>query len=389
MKSPPRYILPVIVAAQFAGTSLWFAGNAVMPDIAALWSLPDGALGWVTSSVQLGFITGTLLGAVTMLTDRVSGRVVFLVGALLGALANSIPLVSPGLTTLLFSRFVVGVALAGIYPVGMKLAASWYQAGLSRALGWLVGALVLGTALPHLIRGLGSGLPWSDVLGVVSVLAVLGGVAVAAFVPEGPHVKRSAEFDPRAILSIFGSRDFRSAALGYFGHMWELYAFWALVPALVLTRASASSMGAFTVIALGAVGCVVGGVVALRVGAARVAVVQLALSGTLALTAPIWMRAPTPVALALLAVWGISVVGDSPQLSTLTARTAPKELVGSGLTIVTSLGFAITIASIELTSWLARTWDVRDVMPVLALGPLCGLFASRFILANDPTRVAE
>lgn len=389
----PALVLPALVAAQFAGTSLWFAGNAILPDIQAAWSLPAGALGWVTSSVQLGFIVGTLLSAIFTLADRVSAPRLFFAASVMGALVNLGPLVLEGLWPLLGFRFLTGVALAGIYPVGMKLAASWYHKGLGSALGWLVGALVLGTAAPHLVRALGAGsLSWQVVLAVISALAASGGLLVLLVVGEGPMAtKNSAGFNPSALGALFRVPRFRAAALGYFGHMWELYAFWAFVPAILASYAAreevalSTSWASFAIIAAGAIGCVVGGRRALRVGSARVAMIQVVASGALALTAPLWSTLPTPFFLALLFAWGVVVVGDSPQFSTLNALTAPRELVGSGLTIVTSIGFGVTIFSIELVSQLARAFDILWVLPVMAIGPALSVLAIRSLVADDPS----
>ena len=393
----PALVLPALVAAQFAGTSLWFAGNAILPDIQAAWSLPAGALGWVTSSVQLGFIVGTLLSAIFTLADRVSAPRLFFAASVMGALVNLGPLVFEGLWHLLGFRFLTGVALAGIYPVGMKLAASWYHKGLGSALGWLVGALVLGTAAPHLVRALGAGsLSWQVVLAVISALAASGGLLVLLVVGEGPMAtKNSAGFNPSALGALFRVPRFRAAALGYFGHMWELYAFWAFVPAILASYAAreevalSTSWASFAIIAAGAIGCVVGGRRALRVGSARVAMIQVVASGALALTAPLWSTLPTPLFLALLFAWGVVVVGDSPQFSTLNALTAPRELVGSGLTIVTSIGFGVTIFSIELVSQLARVFDILWVLPVMAIGPALSVLAIRSLVADDPSRSAS
>jgi len=390
----PIILLPALVVAQFAGTSLWFAGNAILPDIQVAWSLPEGALGWVTSAVQLGFITGTLLSAIFTLADRVSAPRLFFAASVMGALMNIGPLLTEGLWPLLAFRFLTGVALAGIYPVGMKLAASWYREGLGSALGWLVGALVLGTASPHLVRALGDGLlEWQAVLGIVSALALSGGALVLMVVGEGTMTSRSsAGFNPRALGALARVPRFRAAALGYFGHMWELYAFWAFVPAILASYAARQhvelpvSWAAFAVIASGALGCIIGGRVALGVGSARVAAMQVLASGALALTAPLWSMLPTPLFLLVLLVWGVFVVGDSPQFSTLNALTAPRELVGSGLTIVTSIGFGVTIASIELISQLARNFDILWLLPVMAVGPVVSLIAMRTLVADDPSR---
>jgi len=236
MPSMPRppHILPIIVLAQFAGTSLWFASNAVLADMQREWGLPDGALGMLTSSVQLGFIVGTLVFALANLADRLPPRLLFLVCSLLGAAANAaVALGAEGLTELIVLRFAVGFFLAGIYPVGMKIAASWYAKGLGHALGLLVGALVLGTAFPHLLKASSSSLDWRAILLGVSATAATGGVLLAILVPAGPHLPTKSAFDPSALRRIFQEPKFRSAAFGYFGHMWEVYAFWAFVPVLL------------------------------------------------------------------------------------------------------------------------------------------------------------
>ncbi|MDX1667408.1 MAG: MFS transporter, partial [Saprospiraceae bacterium] len=227
--------MPLIVFSQFAGTSLWFAGNAVMPDLQAVLDLPDTALGNITSAVQIGFICGTLVFAFLMLADRFSPSLVFLISALLGAVSNvCILFFTPGFVELLAFRFLTGFFLAGIYPVGMKIAADWYESGLGKALGYLVGALVLGTAFPHLLKFLARDYPYQPVLIATSVLAALGGLSLYLGVGDGPYGRRSLKFDPGAVTRIFSLPDFRAAAFGYFGHMWELYAFWAYVPVLLM-----------------------------------------------------------------------------------------------------------------------------------------------------------
>lgn len=380
MHPRPARILPVIVAAQFAGVAIWFAGNAVLGDLQRAWSLPDSALGYVTSAVQLGFIAGTLTFAFLAVADRFSPRLVYLICSLLGALANLSAIAADGsLSALLATRFVAGFFLAGIYPVGMKIASGWYQKDLGNALGLLVGALVLGTAFPHLLKGLGQSWPWETVLLGVSALCALGGVLMYRLVPDGPFLKQGAKFDPAALASVFRSRDFRASAFGYFGHMWELYAFWAFVPLALASRPGidAISLWAFAVIAAGALGCAVGGLVSLRAGSARVAVAQLAVSGACCLLSPLLFAAPEPLFLAFLLLWGVTVVGDSPQFSALNAANAPRELVGSALTIANCIGFAITIFSIQLLNAAAAWMPVQYLFLLLAPGPVFGLLAMR------------
>lgn len=384
----PPWILPVIVIAQFATTSLWFSGNAIMPDLRVLWDLPPSAVGTVTSAVQLGFVLGTLTFAVLAISDRFPASHVFLFCALAGALCNlSIYLVGHGLLSLVLLRFLTGFFLAGVYPVGMKIAASWCVHGLGRALGYLVGALVLGTAFPHLLRGMGAHLDWKAVLISVSVIAALGGFAVYALVPPGPHLVARSPFDIHALPRVFASRDLRSAAFGYFGHMWEIYTLWAFTPAILRYYGEHHgladlnvSLWSFFVIAAGALGCAVGGLVAFNIGSARVAFFQLAVSGAACLLSPLMFQAPPPVFFTFMIVWGVTVAGDSPQFSTLTAGAAPRAYVGTALTIVNCIGFAITAVSIQVMTVLGHVWGMEYLFLALAPGPLLGLLASRRLL---------
>lgn len=388
-------MLPVIVGSQFAGASLWFAGNAVIGDLRHAWNLAPQSLGYVTSSVQLGFIAGTLAFAFFAIADLFSPRKVFFACSLAGALCNLALLgLGEGLGTLLALRFATGFFLAGVYPVGMRIAAGWYQRDLGNALGLLVGALVLGTAFPHLLKALGANLPWQSVTLAVSGLAAAGGLLMLAFVPDGPHLAKAARFDPRALRTIFSSGAFRASSFGYFGHMWELYAFWAFVPVALAAHAArggaqlAVPLWSFAVIAAGALGCAAGGRVSLRAGSAPVAFAQLSASALCCLVSPLAFHAPTPVFLAFLLFWGVVVVGDSPQFSALNARNAPRERMGSALTIVNCIGFAITIPSIELLNAIAGRLDPAWLFVALAPGPLAGLFALRPLLrrAEDPAR---
>jgi MFS family permease len=383
----PTRILPVIVLSQFAGTSLWFAGNALLPDLEGQLALREQTVAAVTSAVQLGFIAGTLLFALLNLADRFPPRAVFFACALAGGSANSALLALPYLESaygpLLALRFVTGFFLAGIYPVGMKIAASWYREGLGGALGFLVGALVLGTALPHLVRGLGGGLPWQTVTLMLSVLAASGGLLMYVLVPEGPYLARAVRFDPSAIARAFQAPAFRASASGYFGHMVELYTLWAFVPILlsgygVMHRQVIDvSFWSFMIIGAGAIGCVGGGQLSRFIGSARVAFGQLSLSGLCCLLSPLAFTLPAPWFLAFMAFWGIVVAGDSPQFSALNAATAPKEFVGSALTIVNCIGFAITVASVQVATWLARQLPIEWWFVPVAVGPGLGLFALR------------
>ena len=388
----PRRILPLITLAQFAGTSLWFAANAVMPELQRELALPAAAVGSLTSAVQLGFIAGTLVFALLAIADRFSPRLVFLLCSIAGAACSLLAaLLPPQLTTLLALRAATGFFLAGIYPVGMKIAASWYTRGLGAALGVMLGALVLGTATPHALRAIGAALPWQSVLIGVALLAAAGGVLLYAWVPDAPHARAAANgLQWRALGSIISDARVRASVFGYFGHMWELYTFWVLVPALVAARLASStavSWAAFAVIAAGAVGCAVGGWVARRTGSAKVAAAQLAASGACCVAAP-WLVGSGDAVFALwLAVWGITVAGDSPQFSALTARNAPQQAVGSVLTLTNCIGFGISVLSIELFVRLAQTIPLERLLPWLGLGPLLGLLAMRPLLRHQDDRM--
>ncbi len=385
---PPRHVLPVIVLAQLAGTSPWFAVNAVMPDLQRSFGWPAAAVGPLTSAVQLGFIAGALVFALLAVADRFSARCVFLVCALASAACTLAALTAARSGTsfggLLFWRALTGVCLAGIYPVGMKIAAQWFPRGLGAALGLLVAALVLGSASPHALRALAAGGPWAVVFDGVALASAAAGLLLFLTVPEPPHAPRRASgLQLRALWTAAGDRRVRASVLGYFGHMWELYSMWVLVPAVLATRlaGAAASWAAFVVLGAGAVGCTAGGAMAARVGSARVAGVQLAASGLCCVAAPWMLQAPAAAFGAWLLLWGLTVSGDSPQFSALTAGFAPPVLVGSVLTLSNSIGFAISIASIQLFVALAAHVPLAHVLPWLGLGPLAGLLALRPLLS--------
>ncbi|MFC3684582.1 MFS transporter [Hydrogenophaga luteola] len=375
----PRHVLPVLVLAQFAGTSLWFAVNAVMPDLQRELGWPTAALGTLTASLQFGFIAGTLVFALLAIADRIAPRRVFLVCALAGAACTvgAWAMVSD-YTALLAWRFATGFFLAGIYPVGMKIAAQWYTRGLGAALGLLIGALVLGSASAHALRALSGTLPWPTLMLGVAAMAALGGVLLYAAVGDAPGaVARVTTLQWRALATLWTDARVRSSVLGYFGHMWELYTMWVLVPLILATRLQGATLSwtAFFVLGAGVIGCAGGGWVALRWGSARVAGAQLATSGLCCLAAPWAMHAPDALFYAWLLLWGVTVSGDSPQFSTLTARNAPPQAVGSVLTLTNSIGFGISIASILLFVSLADRVPLGQLVPWLALGPALGLWA--------------
>ncbi|MCU0924704.1 MAG: MFS transporter [Hydrogenophaga sp.] len=375
----PRHILPVLVLAQFAGTSLWFAVNAVMPDLQRELGWPASAVGPLTSALQFGFIVGTLVFALLAIADRFAPRRVFLFCALAGAgcTVGAWAMVTH-YEALLVWRFLTGVFLAGIYPVGMKIAAQWYTKGLGAALGLLIGALVLGSASAHALRALSGSLPWPTLMLGVAALAAAGGLLLYWGTSDPPHAQaRVTTLQWRALATVWTDGRVRASVLGYFGHMWELYTVWVMVPLVLATRLSGTdvSWAAFWVLGAGALGCAGGGWVALRWGSARVATLQLGISGLCCLATPLAIDAPAPLFYGWLLLWGITVSGDSPQFSTLTARNAPPQAVGSVLTLTNSIGFGISIVSILLFVSLAETVSLGALLPWLAVGPALGLWA--------------
>ncbi len=389
-----KWILPIIVVAQFCCTSLWFAGNAVMGDLVLDFSLTKDVLAHLTSAVQFGFITGTLVFAVLTLADRFSPSKVFFCSALAGALFNLGTILSANtFFTLIGWRFLTGFCLAGIYPVGMKIAADYFQKGLGKSLGFLVGALVLGTAFPHFLKAFTTELPWKTVLIGTSSLAILGGILILLFVPNGPFRKAGQKPDFTAIFKVFKNRNFRAAAFGYFGHMWELYAFWAFVPILILEKPGAittfeASIYSFLIIGLGSLSCVFGGYFSQWFGIKKTAFTALFLSCICCLLSPVMLTLENEwLFLAFLIFWGLVVIMDSPLFSTLVAQNAVAENKGTALTIVNCIGFSITIVAIQLLNFLWLKWGSYGVFMVLAIGPIIGLVALFFNKKNE--EVAE
>jgi MFS transporter, DHA1 family, inner membrane transport protein len=376
----PRRILPVLVLAQLAGTSTWFAVNAVMPALQAEFGWAPSAVGTLTSAVQLGFITGALVLALLSVTDRFSARRVFLIASIAQAVCTLFAVcVAESFTAMCVWRFLTGFLLAGIYPVGMKIAAQWFPRGLGHALGLLIGALVLGSAFPHALRGAAVDWPWQHVFYTVAGIAAAAGVVLVTMIPEPPGpVSRPSGLQFRALWAVAGQRRVRASVLGYFGHMWELYTLWVLMPMILATRLAdpvAISWGAFASLGMGAVGCAVGGWLAMRVGSAAVAGAMLGVSGLCCFAAPWMLDAPLIAFGAWLMVWGFSISGDSPQFSALTATNSPPALVGSVLTLTNSVGFFISILSIQLFVWLAQTYPLAQLIPWMGVGPVLGLWA--------------
>ena len=369
--------LALLAAAIVLSMTTWFSATAVVPQLRAEWDLGNTAAAWLTIAVQVGFVAGALAGSALSVGDVFPPRFVILAGALGAAAANLVLVAADGPEVGIAARVATGFFLAGVYPPALKLASTWFRRGRGTALGIVVGALTLGSAIPHLVNGLG-GLDWQLVVWVTSALTAAGGVLVFFGVPEGPYSFPSARFDPRQAGLVLRNRGVRLASLGYFGHMWELYAMWAwflVFFAAVATDGKAAAYATFAVIGAGAVGCWVGGVLGDRWGRPETTALMMAVSAACALGIGLVAEVSAALVLALGLVWGFAVVADSAQFSTLVTELAEQAYVGTALGFQMAVGFALTVPTIWLLPFLEDEVGWRWAFVFLVPGPVLGILA--------------
>jgi len=398
-ESPGRWRALVLIAgAELLAMSLWFSGSAVAPALRAEWGLSESGAAWLTLSVQLGFVAGTLVSALGNLPDVFSARRLFAASALLGAVANAgVAVGARGPASGIALRFATGFFLAGVYPPGMKLMASWFRRGRGLALGILVGGISLGKAFPYLVNAVGSE-RWRVNVLAVSAFAVVGGALVLFFVEDGPFAAPAARFDFGQIAKVFRNRGVRLADFGYFGHMWELYAMRTWFPVFVresfaargLSRPALAELIAFLVIGAGFAGCVLAGLAADRVGRTAVTSVAMAVSGACCLGIGFLFGGSPWLLLVVAAVWGASIVADSAQFSACVTELSDPPYVGTALTVQTCIGFLLTMASIELIPRLVDAVGWRWAFAALAPGPFLGIVAmQRLRRLPEAARIAQ
>ena len=365
------------------GMTPWFSATVAAPGMRAEWNTTPSVSAWLTIAVQLGFVLGTFVSAVLLLSDRFSARRLASASSCLVTIATAaLAWRHTGPATAIALCGLTGAALAGVYPPGIKIAAGWWRSGRGTAIGILVGALTIGSAMPNLLRALSATERWRTVILAAAACALVSASLFGLAVRDGPFQAASAPFNPRALSTVVRNRWVALATAGYLGHMWELYAMWSSIGAfwafVMAPRALAPALApvfAFITIASGAIGCVVAGVAADRVGRPIVTIVAMAISATCALAIGFLTTAPLVVVTVVAVVWGISIVADSAQFSAAITELAPSQYVGTAITLQTCLGFLLTIITIRLVPVWVHLWGWELAYVPLAIGPVAGILA--------------
>ncbi len=390
-KWPAKWkVITALALAEALAMALWFSASSVVPQLVTEWSLDGSQQAWLTMSVQLGFVFGALISAVFSIADRFSSKTLITIATLLGAVFNSsIAFLTPTFAIVILFRFLTGAALAGVYPPGMKVMATWSKKDRGLLIGLLVGALTIGSAAPHLLNaltsittGAGEGLPpWQTILHIASAAAVLGALITVLFVVDGPLNKLGATFSWRKALSALTDKPTRLANFGYFGHMWEVYAMWTWAPMALIASYTAAGwnlqsarFAGFAVVAIGAIGCLLAGYFADKIGRTRICILSLLISGACSLVVGFTFAAPAALTVITL-IWGVAVVADSAQYSAAVSELADPQYVGSALTMQTGIGFLITLVSIGIIPPLLEIFGWRYVFIALAPGPVFGIIS--------------
>ena len=381
--SPSRWFILVLVSiAEMLAISCWLVSSAIAPQLTAEWNLGEWQQGALATAVQLGFVAGTLIAAVLNLADIIPNRFYFAACALLTALANAALLACPGFWTAVMARFLVGFFLAGVYPPAMKMIATWFLQQRGFAIGTLVGALVLGKAIPFLLKAIQVD-QWQSVVWVSSVAAVIAAVAVLIFYRDGPHSFVRKPFSFKLVGEVIAHQKTRLAIAGYLGHMWELYAMWTWIAVFVASAAERSAITSqsllagvtFAIIGVGAVGCTLGGKLADRFGREQFVNLAMLISGICCIAIGFCFGISFWLCVIVALIWGFFVVADSAQFSTMVTEDCPQHAVGTALTLQTSVGFFLTTFTIQLIPWLESRVGWGWAFSILAIGPAFGIAA--------------
>ena len=375
--------LGMLAAAMVLSMATWFSASAVLPQLRSTWSLSTGTAAWLTIAVQLGFVAGAVGSAGLNLADVIAPRRLILIGAIGAAAANLALVIATGPGTAIPLRFLTGVFLAGVYPPALKAMSTWFRRGRGTALGIMVGALTVGSALPHLVNGLG-GFQWQAVIVVTSALTLAGGLLAELGFRQGPFPFPRAVFNPRETARVLSNRGFRLASIGYFGHMWELYAMWAWIGAFFADTfrlhdlgdvGMLASLAAFAVIGIGALGCWLGGILGDHWGRTRTTALAMTISGTCALVIGALRDGPLGLLIFVALIWGFTVVADSAQFSTIVTEVVDQRYVGSAVTLQLAVGFMLTVVTIWLIPVLRTDFGWGWAFVVLVPGPILGVAA--------------